>query len=159
MLNPTVLVVQTWNLMGQAEPSPWMSIGPTEMDLWPYRSRTTALLRRYARASVEVGKLPSLLGGEIFRARLTSYSMKNFEDVVIFVADMEHSLELLGQFERRVLAMIVLEEYTVPEVSRLLRCSQRTVERQLQAALDELSRILLKRDLLRQTHNFASDRS
>ena len=78
---------------------------------------------------------------------------------MIFVADMEHSLELLGQFERRVLAMIVLEGYTVPEVSRLLRCSQRTVDRQLQAALDELSRILLKRGLLRQTRNFGSDGS
>lgn len=148
MLNPTAPIVQTWNLMGQGEPSPWVSFGPTEINLWPYRSRTTALLRRYARASVEVGKLPSLLGGEIFRARLTSYSMKSFEDVVIFVADMEQSLDLLSQFERKVLAMSVLEGYTVPEVSRLLRCSQRTVERQLQGALDALSRILLSRGLL-----------
>jgi DNA-directed RNA polymerase specialized sigma24 family protein len=148
MLNQTAPVAQTWSLMGQAEPSTWVSFGPSEMDLWPYRSRTTALLRRYARASVEVGKLPSLLGGEIFRARLTSYSMKSFEDVVIFVADMEQSLDLLGQFERKVLAMSVLEGYTVPEVSTLLGCSQRTVERQLQVALDDLSRILLSRGLL-----------
>ena len=148
MLNPRALVVQTWNLMGQGEPSPWVSFGPTEIDLWSYRSRTPALLRRYARASVEVGKLPSLLGGEIFRARLTSYSMKNFEDVVIFVADMEQSIELLSQFERRILAMSVLEGYSVPEVARLLRYPQRTVERQLQVALDALSRILLNRGLL-----------
>jgi len=153
MLNLPTLVAQTWNLMGQVEPSPLILFGPAEIDLWPYRSRTTALLRRYARASVEVGRLPSLLGGEIFRARVTSYSMKNFEDAVIFVADMERSLDLLDQFERKVLAMSVLEGYTVPEVSRLLRYPQRTVKRQLQTALDDLSRILLKRGLLKQLCN------
>ena len=151
MVNLPTLVAQTWNLMGQADPSPLVLFGPTEIDLWPYRSRTTALLRRYARASVEVGRLPSLLGGELFRARLTSYSMKNFEDVVIFVADMERSLDLLHQSQRRVLAMSVLEGYSVSEVSRLRRCSQRTADRQLQSALDDLSRILLKRGLLEQT--------
>jgi DNA-directed RNA polymerase specialized sigma24 family protein len=149
MVTLPTLVPQTWNLMGQAEPSPLLLFGPTEIDLWPYRSRTTALLRRYARASVEVGRLPSLLGGESFRARVTSYSMKNFEDAMIFVADMERSLDLLDQFERRILAMSVLEGYRVPEVSRLLRYPQRTVERQLQTALDDLSRILLKRGLLK----------
>ena len=142
------LIAQSMSLMGQADPPPSVFFGPTEIDLWPYRSRTTALLRRYARASVEVGRLPSLLGGEIFRTRLTSYSMKNFEDVVIFVADMEHSLNLLSPFDKKVLAMSVLEEYSVPEVSRLLGFSQRTIERQLQVALDELSRILLNRGLL-----------
>ena len=40
------------SLMGQAEP-PSVLFGETEMDLWPYRRRTVALLRRYARASVE----------------------------------------------------------------------------------------------------------
>ncbi len=149
MLNPISLVVPTWNLEGQARPSPLVLVGSTEMDLWPYRSRTTALLRRYARASVEVGRLPSLLGGEIFRARVTSYSVKNFEDAVIFVADMERSLDLLDQFERRILAVSVLEGHSVPEASKLLCYPQRTIERQLQAALDALSRILLKRGLLK----------
>src|SRR4051812_24549712 len=39
-------------------------LGQTEFDMWPYRDRTVALLRKYARASVEVGRLPSLLGRE-----------------------------------------------------------------------------------------------
>jgi len=142
------LVAQSINLMGQADLPPSVLFGPTDIDLWPFRSRTAALLRRYARASVEVGRLPSLLGGEIFRTRLTSYSMKNFEDVVIFVADMEHSLNLLSEFARKMLAMNVLEEYSVPEISRLLCYPQRTIERELQASLDELSRILLDRGLL-----------
>src|SRR5208282_3106417 len=83
---------QAWSLMGQAEPPPSVVFGETEMELWTYRRRTVALLRRYARASVEVGRLPSLLGREFFRSRVTSYTMRNFEDVVIFVADMERAI-------------------------------------------------------------------
>jgi predicted transcriptional regulator len=44
--------------------------------------------------------------------------------------------------------MNVLEEYTIPEVARLLGCTQRTVERFLQDALDQLSQILLAGGLM-----------
>lgn len=138
---------QACNLLGQAEP-PSVVFGETEMDLWPYRRRTVALLRRYARASVEVGRLPSLLGREFFRTRVTLYTMRNFEDVVIFVADMEKAIDKLSAMEKKLLAMNILEEYTIPEVSRLLGCTQRTIERFLQEALDQFSRILLAGGLL-----------
>jgi DNA-directed RNA polymerase specialized sigma24 family protein len=140
----------TCDLMGQAGLPPSGSVNATEVDLRPYRSRTIALLRRYAHASVEVGRLPSLLGREFFRARLTSYSMKNFEDVVVFIADMERSLDKLSKVDKTLLAMNVLEEYTILEVSRLVRCPQRTAERLLQNAIDELSRTLLACGLLDQ---------
>src|ERR1017187_7331490 len=115
--------------------------GPTDLG-------TVALLRRYARASVEVGRLPSLLGREFFRSRVTSYSMGSFEDVVIFVTDMEHTIEKLDAFDKKLVAMNVLEEYSVPEMSRLLASPQRTLERLLQDAIDQLSRILLGDGLL-----------
>jgi predicted DNA-binding protein (UPF0251 family) len=136
------------SLMGQAELPPSVVFGETEAYLWLYRRRTVALLRRYARASVEVGRLPSLLGREFFRTRVTSYTMRNFEDVVIFVTDMEQAIEKLDAVDKKLLAMNVLEEYTVPEVARLLGCTQRTVERSLQEALDQLSRILLRGGVL-----------
>ena len=139
---------QRWSLMGQAEPPPSVLFGEAELELWPYRRRTVALLRRYARASVEVGRLPSLLGREFFRSRVTSYTMRNFEDVVIFVADMEKAIETLSTLEKKLLAMNILEEYTIPEVARLLGYTQRTVERFLQDALDQLSRILLAGGLM-----------
>lgn len=149
---------QTWTLMGESEPAPSVLFGESEMDLWPYRRRTVALLLRYARASVEVGRLPSLLGREFFRSRVTSYTMRNFEDVVIFVADMERAIEKLNPSEKKLLAMNVLEEYTVPEVARLLACNQRTVERLLQEALDQLSRILLAGGLLDQLPSASTGR-
>ena len=135
-------------LMGQAERPPAILSGNTEVDLWLYRPRTVALLRRYARASVEVGRLPSLLGREFFRSRVTSYSMGSFEDVVIFVTDMERTLEKLDTFQRKLVGMNALEEYSIPEMSRLLQRPLRTIERILQGAIDDLSRVLLATGLL-----------
>jgi hypothetical protein len=139
---------QTWSLTGQAELPPSVLYGETEMELAPYRRRTIALLRRYARASVEVGRLPSLLGREFFRTRVTSYTMQNFEDVVIFVADMEKAIEKLSSVEKKLLGMNVLEEYSIDEIARLLDCHIKTVRRLLPDALDQLSRILLAGGLM-----------
>jgi|SRR5215470_17430421 len=129
--------------------TPWRE--DPEIDLWFYRQRTVSLLKRYARASVEIGRLPSLLGRECFRARLTSYSMKNFEDVVIFVHDMEQAINKLEPLQRRVVGMSVLEDYSPAEVARLLGCSMRSVERFIPDAIDELSRVLLMAGLLDKT--------
>jgi len=148
MMSVLPINTQSWSLSGQAEVPPSVIFGETELDLWPYRVRTVALLRRYARASVEIGRLPSLLGREFFRSRVTSYSMGSFEDVVIFVTDMEHTIEELDALEKKLVAMSVLEEYSIPEISRLLAYPQRTVERLLQGSIDQLSRILLARGLL-----------
>ena len=136
------------SLMGQEQSPPFVLFGESQIDLWPYRRRTIALLRRYARASVEVGRLPSLLGREFFRTRVTSYRMGSFEDIVIFVIDMEQAINKLDSIDKKLLAMYVLEEYTIPEVARLMGGSQRTVERSLQTALDELSRALLRNGLM-----------
>lgn len=139
--------VMGW-LMASATSSapPWLP--DDAMDMWPYRDRTVALLRRYARSSVEVGRLPSLLGRECFRARVTSYSMKSFEDIVIFVHDMEQALKQLEPLHQRLIAMNFLEEYSMPEVARLLGWPLRTVERFVPEALDDLSRYLLAGGLL-----------
>ncbi|MGB6386802.1 MAG: sigma factor-like helix-turn-helix DNA-binding protein [Terriglobales bacterium] len=139
---------QTLNLMGQSEPPPSVLCGETEIELAPYRRRTIALLRRYARASVEAGRLPSLLGREFFRTRVTSYTMRNFEDVVIFVADMEKAIEKLSILEKKLLGMNVLEEYSTDEIARLLDCHIKTIRRLLPDALDQLSQILLTGGLM-----------
>ena len=104
---------RVWQLMAERDApatAPWL--GEMEMDLWPYRDRTVAILKRYARSSVEVGRLPSLLGREFFRSRVTSYSLASFEDIVIFVHDVERALERLDAFQGKLIAMNVLEEYS-----------------------------------------------
>jgi Sigma-70, region 4 len=137
-------MVPTWSLLGQAA----VDCDEREMELWPYRSRTTAMLRRYARCSVEVGRLPSLLGREFFRSRVSSRNRRNFEDVVIFVADMERAIERLSPIEKNLLAMSILEEYTIPDIALLLGCNEKTVRRSLPDAVDQLSRILLAGGLI-----------
>jgi len=100
------------------------------------------------RLSIEVGRLPSLLGREFFRSRITSYGASTFEDSVIFVHDVERSLEELNEFEKKLIAKIVLQQYSKEEAGRLLGCGYRTVERLFPEALDRISEILLRRQIL-----------
>lgn len=44
-----------------------------------YRGRTVGMLRRYMRYSMETGRLPSILGREFFRSKVTSYIVVTFE--------------------------------------------------------------------------------
>jgi hypothetical protein len=113
-----------------------------------FRGRTAAMLRRYMRFSLETGRLPSLLGREFFRSKVTSYRVTTFEERVIFVHDMENCLKKLDELSRQVLARIVLQEYGHDEASRLLGCTRMTVHRKLLEALDLLSDILLTAGLL-----------
>ncbi|MGB6676762.1 MAG: hypothetical protein WBE44_08735 [Terriglobales bacterium] len=117
-------------------------------DLWLYRKRTVGLLRRYMRLSIEVGRLPSLLGREFFRTRVTSYRAGTFEDAAIFVHDVERSLEKLSEFDKKLIAKIVLQEYPQEEAARLIGCGHRHVARCYVEALDRVSEIFLKRRLL-----------
>jgi hypothetical protein len=118
-------------------------------DLWLYRQHTIALLRRYFRLSVELGRLPSLLGREFFRTHVSSYRMSSFEDGVIFVHDVERCLESLEYDGQQVIARIVFQEYTAEEAATLLQCARRTIVRRYMEALDHLSGIFLATGLLR----------
>ena len=69
------------------------------------------MLRRYMRYSIETGRLPSLLGREFFRAKVTSYTVVTFEDRVIFVHDMEKCLDRLDDFSRQLIARHILQEH------------------------------------------------
>jgi len=74
--------------------------------------------------------------------------MRSFEDTMVFVTDMEHTLDKLDIFDRRLIAMYVLEECRGGEVARVLGCSERTGERLFHEAIDRLSKSLLIRGLL-----------
>lgn len=113
-------------------------------ELNAYRDRTRALLRRYFRLSLALGRLPSLLGGEMFRARVTAYRAASFEDLVIFVHDVERCLDRLSRCSRQMIAAIVFQEYTEREIAAINSCTPRTVYRWYCEALDETSEWLLR---------------
>ncbi len=117
-------------------------------DLWMYRKKTAALLRRYMRWSMEAGRLPSLLGRELFRAKVTAYTATTFEDRVIFIHDIEKCLNQLASFDREIVARVVLQEHEHLQAATILHCTRRTIERRLPEVLDELSEAFLKAQLL-----------
>lgn len=85
-----------------------------------YRDYTVAMLRRYFRMSIELGRLPSILGREFFRAKVTSYRMHTFEDVVILVHDVDRCISRLDVFSQLLIARVVLEERTHEEAAEAL---------------------------------------
>ena len=117
-------------------------------DLWMYRSRTAALLKRYMRFSLETGRLPSFMGREVIRAKITCYTAVTFEDRGIFVRDVEMALERLGGWDQELIARHVLQEYEQEESARILNCGLRTIERRFPQVLDLLSEYFLRVGLL-----------
>jgi hypothetical protein len=113
-----------------------------------YRGRTVGMLRRYMRYSIETGRLPSLLGREFFRSKVTSYTVVTFEDRVIFVHDMERCLEKLDEFGRQLIARYILQEHDRWATARLLNCNEKTIRRLAPVVLDQLSEILLEVGLM-----------
>lgn len=122
-----------------------------------YRARTVQMLRRYLRYSIETGRIPSVLGGEFFRAKMTTYSVGTFEDRVIFVHDMEKCLGKLDEFSRQLIARHVLQEHDRWATARLLHCNEKTVRRYTPVVLDVLSEILLEVGLLDRLESVPKD--
>ncbi len=113
-----------------------------------YRKYTEGLLRRYVRLSMEAGRAPSLLGREMFRGKVTNYSVQGFDDVVIFVHDVESCVAKLDDGQQHLIRRIALQEFTQEETAALLGLPLRTVHRRYADALDELTEIFLERKLL-----------
>lgn len=117
-------------------------------DLWMYRDRTVGLLRRYLRFSLETGRLPSMVGREFFRAKMSAYPAASFEDRVIFVRDVEKCLERLEYWDQQLVARVILQEHGHEQAAYLLHCNRKMVQRRLQEVLDLLSEDFLKAGLL-----------
>jgi len=113
-----------------------------------YRKYTEAMLRRYLRLSMAAGRVPSLLGRELFRGNVTSYRVQNFEDVVIFCYDVERCLGRLDERERDLIKRIALQAYTQTEAAGMLGISLRCCLQQYAHTLDRLTRMLLKAGMM-----------
>ena len=113
-----------------------------------YRKYTEAMLRRYLKLSMEAGRVPSLLGREMFRGNVTSYRVTSFEDVVIFCHDVENCLKRLNAGEQDLIRRIAMQEYSQAAASALLGTSLRSVVRRYAAAIDRLTGMFLERRML-----------
>jgi hypothetical protein len=134
--------------MGNEDTSPGEGKEERNRELCLYRHRTVVVLRRYLRMALEAGRLPSLLGREFFRTRFSSYQTYTFEDIVVFVHDVERSLEELNELDQRLIAIIVLQEHSQHQAARLLGYTRRSVVRLYAEALDRVSEIFLRKQIL-----------
>ena len=136
----------------QAQPAPVLTIPRVQRKVEPglvfYRPYTESLLRRYMKMSMQSGRVPSLLGRELFRGKVSSCKVHGFDDVVIFVHDVAQCLDQLDAGLRHLVRRIALEEYTQQETAAMLGLSLRCVITRYAEAIDKLTRVFLERKLL-----------
>jgi hypothetical protein len=113
-----------------------------------YRKYTEAMLRRCMKLSLSGGRVASLLGRELFRSNVTHYKVENFDDAVIFVADVEKCIAMLNPAKRYLVRQIGLLEYTQAETAAIAGLTLRSVIRRYNDALDDLTRMFLERNML-----------
>ena len=123
------------------------------------RTRTMALLHRFLRTSLSLGRMPSLFGREIFRAQAQSRRPSAFEDAVLFVCDIEKCLSELEPLKQRLIAYCVLENRSEWEASREFHSSQGFISKQLGLALDMLHRTFCQRGILPPLPKILSEKS
>lgn len=115
-----------------------------------YRGQTFAIVRHFFEISSQVGRLPSLLGREFFRARVTHHAIPSFEDQAVFVRDVELCFARLSEPHAEMITLVALYSFSRDEVAQMLRASKAWVNNRVAEALDALGEIFLQAGLLRQ---------
>lgn len=118
------------------------------VEIAQYRKYSEALLRKYMRVSMGFGRAPSLLGREMFRGHVSSYTVQDFSDASALCMDVERCLAKLTARDKDLIKRIALQEYTQGEAAAVLGLSLRHVARFYGAALDEVTRMFLAAGLL-----------
>ncbi len=106
------------------------------------------LLVRFVRLSLLVGRMPSLLGREVFREPAQPQRSRAFEDAVLFVCDVERCLRQLEPLDQRLIAYCIIEDRSEWEAARRFRRSQSEVSRRLGRTLDLLHETFCRLGLL-----------
>jgi DNA-directed RNA polymerase specialized sigma24 family protein len=113
-----------------------------------YRSQALAIVRHFFELSSQVGRLPSLLGREFFRARVSHHAIPSFEDQIVFARDVELCLARLNDNHSDVLTLVGLYNFSNEEVAEMLHRSRSVIHECFAAALDAIAEIFLEAGLL-----------
>jgi Sigma-70, region 4 len=115
-----------------------------------FRSQTLAIVRHFFEISCQIGRLPSILGREFFRARVSHHAIPSFEDQVLFVHDVERALSKLDERDAEVIALVGLFHYSLAEAAALLGRSRSTVCNRYADSIDHLAQLFLEAGLLQE---------
>jgi DNA-binding NarL/FixJ family response regulator len=106
------------------------------------------MLQRYLRLSLEAGRVPSLMGRELFRGDVSHCTMQGFDDAVIFVHDVGNCIARLTPGKQHLVRRIALQGYSHGETAAMLGICHKTVSRHYASALDQLTAMLIRGKLL-----------
>jgi hypothetical protein len=116
-----------------------------------FRSQTLAIVRHFYEIASQIGRLPSILGREFFRAKISHHAIPSFEEQVVFIHDVEHALARLGEQDAGVIALVGLFHCTLNDAADMLGRSRRTVVQRYADSIDRLAEIFLETGMLNET--------
>jgi DNA-directed RNA polymerase specialized sigma24 family protein len=114
-----------------------------------YRGQTLAIVRHFFEMSCQLGRLPSILGREFFRAKVSHHAVPSFEDQALFAHDVRQSLSKLDDEGLRVITLIGLYGLTYDVAGEMLHRSAGCVGLRYMEALARLTQIFLDAGVLR----------
>jgi hypothetical protein len=114
-----------------------------------YRGQTLAIVRHFFEMSCQLGRLPSILGREFFRAKVSHHAIPSFEDQALFAHDVQQSLLKLDDEELKVITLIGLYGLTYDKAAEMLHRSTGCISERYMEALARLTQIFLDAGLLR----------
>lgn len=118
-------------------------------DLLFFRGQTIAIVRHFFEIASQIGRLPSILGREFFRAKVTHHAVPSFEEQAVFVHDVERAIRQLSDADGEVVALVGLFQYSMEDVAKLLGCSRSWVAKRYVRSIDRLAERFLETGLLR----------
>ena len=140
-------------LMHCAEQPPAAAAPPAETpdsrpEMVCFRNQTLAMVRHYFELSSQVGRLPSLMGREFFRAKVSHHGIPSFEEHAVFVRDVELSIGKLNAEHQEIVTIAGLYHFSQDEIAAMLHISRAAVSEWFAEALDALAEIFLQAGLL-----------
>jgi hypothetical protein len=114
-----------------------------------YRGQTLAIVRHFFEISCQFGRLPSILGREFFRAKVSHHAIPSFEDQALFAHDVQQSLMKLDDDDMEVLTLVGLYDVTYQEAAAILHRSEGCISVRYADAIARLTQIFLDAGVLR----------
>jgi DNA-directed RNA polymerase specialized sigma24 family protein len=122
----------------------------TRADALFFRSQTLAIIRHFFEIASQIGRLPSILGREFFRAQVSHHAIPSFEEQAVFVHDVERALGRLNDDDAGMIAMVGLFQYSLDEVAMILGRSRSGIAVRFADSVDLLAEMFLAAGLLRE---------
>jgi len=113
-----------------------------------YRGQALAIIRNFFEMSCQLGRLPSILGREFFRAKVSHHAVPSFEDQALFAHDVQQSLNKLDEDEMRVLTLVGLYDLNLDEAAEILHWSAGYISQRFAEATARLTQIFLDNGIL-----------